>query len=71
MAILFNQCRVACDTGIMPKEGSFENQEDIFCEVFPHFVARWKDRFYAKIWLDVRTYTEAVLKSIFPKKGAK
>lgn len=68
---LFRQCRVAMETGIMPKEGSFEDQDTLFCDVFPAFVERWKDRFYAMVWRDVRKFTQQVLQSIFSGKKGK
>ena len=68
---LFSQCRVAMETGIMPNEGSFLDQQDIFTEVFPTFVSYWKDRYYQRIWKDIQDYTKIVLESLFKKKGKK
>lgn len=57
------------ETGILPNEGSLQDQTDSFCEVFYPFVDRWKARTYAKVWGDVTDYVERVLKSLFGKKG--
>jgi hypothetical protein len=65
---VFEQCRVAMDTGIMPKQGSLEDQDEMFFECFPMFVTKWKDRTYQKIWADVQSFTKTVLEAIFPKK---
>jgi hypothetical protein len=71
MIELFQKCRVALETGIMPREGSFEDQDVLFCEVFFSFVQRWRERFYAKVWSDVQTFTKKILESVFSKKGKK
>lgn len=59
------------ETGIMPNEGPFEQQSEMFVDAFPHFVSRWKDRTYDKIWHDVRDFTKTVLEGLFGKKGGK
>jgi hypothetical protein len=69
IGVLFEQCRIALETGIMPREGSFEDQDELFCAVFHGFVHRWKERVYARIWRDVQEFTKKVLESIFSKKG--
>jgi hypothetical protein len=66
---LFLQCRTTMETGILPRKGSLEEQDETFYEVFPFFVQRWKDRQYARIWQDVRDFTKVVLEGIFGKKG--
>lgn len=69
---LFKQCRVAMETGILPEKGSFEQQSEMFVDVFPDFVQRWKERNYNRIWQDTREFTKVVLESIFGKnKGGK
>ena len=68
IAELFVSCRTSMETGILPKSGALEDQDELFAEVFPHFVAKWKDRHYARIWVDVRDFTKTVLEAIFPKK---
>jgi len=65
---LFTQCRIAMETGIMPQKGSFEEQPELFVEVFPDFVVRWKDRQYTRIWTDVAKFVSDVLEKIFSKK---
>jgi hypothetical protein len=65
---LFEQCRVAYYTGITPRAGGLEDQRDLFAEVFPAFVERWRERVYNRIWADTTEYVEAVLKAIFGKK---
>lgn len=65
---LFQQCRVAMETGIMPNRGSFEDQSAIFVEVFPAFVERWKDRNYYRVWADVKDFTKVVLEAVFGTK---
>ena len=64
---LFDSCRIALETGILPKRGGFSEQDSIFCEIFPIFLSRWKDRTYGKIWGDVRDFTKIVLEGIFGK----
>lgn len=60
------------ETGILPEKGSFEQQSEMFVDVFPEFVQRWKERNYNRIWQDTREFTKVVLESIFGKnKGGK
>ncbi len=66
---LFEKCRVTYETGILPGDGSLEDQDEMFSEVFYSFVERWSARQYNRIWADVRDYTKVVLESIFGKKG--
>lgn len=66
---LYDACRVALETGILPRQGGVEDQSELFGEVFPTFVERWKARTYERIWGDVQAFTEAVLKSLFGKRG--
>jgi hypothetical protein len=68
IAELFQQCRVATETAILPKQGSLEDQDELFYECFPDFVVKWKDKTYHKIWSDVHAFTKVVLESIFGKK---
>jgi len=68
IAELFQSCRVALETGILPKAGSLEDQDESFAEVFPLFIEKWKDATYRMIWSDVSEFTEKVLTSIFGKK---
>lgn len=68
IAEVFQQCRIAMETGILPKDGSLEDQDALFVECFTDFVFRWKDRQYQRIWGDVHVFTKNVLESIFGKK---
>lgn len=63
-AELFEDCRVACETGILPKKGALDEQDALFVEVFATFVDRWKYRFYQQAWMDGASMAEAVLKAI-------
>jgi hypothetical protein len=65
---LWESCRVAYHTGIMPKNGGLEEQPDLFTQVFPAFVDRYKERTYARIWTDVQEYTGQVLTAVLGKK---
>jgi hypothetical protein len=67
IAEVFDQCRIALETGILPSKGSLNDQSEMFCEAFPIFLARWKERQYNRIWTDVRDYTKQVLEALFPK----
>jgi hypothetical protein len=70
IAELFNQSRVALETGILPREGSFCDQDELFYEVFPFFVERWKEKTYGRMWEDIQDFTLTVVKGIFGgKKG--
>lgn len=62
------QCRVALETGILPRRGALEDQDDLFCEVFPVFVERWRARSYDAVWRDVRDYVKIVLEAVLGKK---
>lgn len=66
---MFEKCRVTFETGLLPREGSFEEQDEMFTDVFYAFVERWSSRRYNRIWMDVREYTKVVLESVFGKKG--
>lgn len=68
---LFEQCRITLETGIMPKSGSFQDQDSAFVDSFPLFVQRWRERNYGRIWSDVQDFTSKVLESIFGKKKGK
>lgn len=68
IAELFMHCAVAMETGVLPQAGAFEDQSDMFVEVFPEFIARWKELQYNRMWSDIRTFAQFVLKSIFGDK---
>lgn len=69
MGRLFRDCRVALETGILPREGTLEDQDASFSEVFPIFIERWRERTYHRIWGDVKTFTTSVLEAVLGKKG--
>lgn len=69
IAELFEQCRVTLDAGILPKDGNYLDQDELFVEVFPFFVRRWKERNYDKIWSDVRDFVVPILEGFAGKKG--
>lgn len=64
IAEVFEHCRVAVQTGLLPQLGAIEDQDEMFTEVFPVFVHRWKIREYAMVWEDVAKFTPEVLKAI-------
>ncbi len=66
---LYDDCRVALETGILPKGGALEDQDPLFLEAFPAFVQAWRERSYDRVWNDVRTFTKSVLEAVFGKKG--
>lgn len=68
IAILFQQCRIALETGILPKKGSLEDQDELFTEVLYTFVERWRSRQYRLVWKDVTEMGEAVFKAFSGKK---
>lgn len=68
MAQVFEQCRVAVETGILPRQGSLEDQDELFVEVFPTFVERWRARSYVRVWDDVRAFAKVLLDGLFTKK---
>jgi len=61
---LYNQCVVATETGILPREGGLEHQDQYFCEVFPVFVQRYRHRMYCRTWEQVGEFTPRVLEAI-------
>jgi hypothetical protein len=66
--LLVQDCLVAAETGILPREGSLQDQDALFVEVFPLFVRRWKERCYDRLWVDVRAFAKAILEAVFPKR---
>jgi hypothetical protein len=65
---VFEQCRVAYLTGILPQSGGLDDQPALFAMVFPAFVDRFRARTYARIWEDVSDYSQQILNAIFGKK---
>lgn len=64
---VYQDCRVALETGILPKEGSLESQDELFAHCFPTFVERWRDRNYEHVWKDVRAFAKNVLEAVLGK----
>lgn len=62
--VLYSQLLVALETGILPKEGSLEDQDEMFVSLFPFFVERYRMRQYNKTWADVLGFTPKVLEAI-------
>lgn len=65
---VFRECRVAFETGVLPRAGALEDQSDIFADVFPFFVERWSDRRFLKIRGEIVDFVSQVLTAIFGKK---
>lgn len=66
---IYEDCRIALETGILPREGSLEDQDTDFTDVFPGFVTHWRDRQYERIWDDIRSFTRSTLEAVLGKKG--
>lgn len=64
IAELFERCRVALETGHLPKLGVLDDQDSTFVEVFPFFIERWRHRQYYRVWQDVAEFTPSVLMAI-------
>jgi hypothetical protein len=71
LAIVFEQCFVANETGILPSDGSFQDQSELFVEAFPTFVERWKWRWYGRVWHDVSDATGKVFEALGKMLGGK
>ena len=69
MLAVFEDCRTALETGILPREGSLDEQEAVFVEVFPAFIERWRERSYERFWGDVRSLVQALLGAFGAGKG--
>lgn len=63
IAQLFQQCRVALETGILPKAGALEDQDELFTDVFYTFVERWRSRQYTLMRKDTADMAEVFVKS--------
>lgn len=66
---LAEDCHIALETGILPKEGSLQDQDYVFVEVFPTFIERWRERTYHEVWTDVRSFSKSILEALFGKGG--
>jgi len=67
IADVYEQCFVTMHTGLLPRAGALEDQDDTFVEVLPSFLERWKARHYGSVWSDVTSYVSALIKA-FTKK---
>lgn len=67
-ARLFEQCRIALETGILPKGTTFEEQDVYFAEALPVFIERWRARIRRQIWDDVSEFLAIILTGLFGKK---
>ncbi len=65
---LFRACLVTQATGILPRRGSLEDQDELFVAVLPAFIERWAQRQYQRVWNDVSEFVTAVLKSVLGTK---
>jgi hypothetical protein len=63
VAKVFEWCRIALETGILPEEGSYLDQPALFVEVFPTFVERWRERSYQRVWLDISEFSPKVIEA--------
>jgi hypothetical protein len=71
MDLLFSQCLITRKTGLLPKTGSFEDQDYLFTEVFPFFVERWEYRSKVRMWTDIHEFTGKVFEAIGKMFGSK
>lgn len=67
----FEECRLAYYTGILPGEGNFFDQHELFVECYPSFIEHWRERHYGRIWRDVEEFTEKVLEAVGKMFGGK
>jgi hypothetical protein len=71
MLRLFNDCKVAIHTGLLPKSGGLENQSALFTDTFSFFVERWVYRSKIRLWTDIHEFTGKVFESIGKMFGSK
>lgn len=55
---------MAYHTGILPEDGHFKDQPELFTECYPSFVEHYTQRRYGRVWQDVNTFAGEVLKII-------
>jgi len=63
-ADIYDQCVVAAETGILPNEGGFVDQEALFAGVFPFFVEKYREKRYQRTWSDVSEFANDILKTV-------
>lgn len=61
---LFYNMIMSLETGILPKSGSFDEQDSLFVSLFPFFIDRYRAREYGRTWNDVYNFTPKVLEAI-------
>ena len=61
---LFESCYVAMETGILPKSGGLEDQDDIFVECFSFFVDYYKSKEKRRNWTDIVELVKISLESL-------
>ena len=67
----YRACTLAFHTGILPREGHFETQDELFVEAYPAFVDHYIARKYGRVWQDVNQFTGEVFKAIGKMFGSK
>jgi len=67
----YQECSLAFHTGILPREGHFSDQSELFVECYQAFVESYTERRYGRVWQDVSTFAEGVLKVIAKMFGGK
>jgi hypothetical protein len=63
-ARVYQECYFAFHTGILPKEGHFQDQDELFVEAYPAFVHHYTQRKYGRVWQDVNEFASEVFKAI-------
>lgn len=67
----FRQCLFAYQTGILPREGSLQNQDEFFGAAYPIFVEYYTRKKYRTVWRDVSDFTNEIFKTIGKMFGGK
>lgn len=67
----YRECKLAFYTGILPKEGSFHDQSEMFVDCFPAFVDHYTERKYGRVWQDVNNFANEILKTVRKWFGGK
>jgi hypothetical protein len=68
---LFYQCKLAYITGILPKEGSLENQSSKFVDALYVFAEKWENRKHIKLWQEIYEFSEKIFHGISKMFGGK
>ncbi len=64
MDLVFKQCLVAKETGILPEGGTLEDQSQLFYDCFHTFIEKYKWRWYGRVWEDVGDVIPKVLEAV-------